>query len=375
MKLTQLSLTNFRSYKKFSLGLDKTVILVGPNGVGKTNLIEAIYMLSIMKSYRALTDSEVIRFGEEFAKITGRIENSELKIASQKSKKGDSANLDSQATNSDEIELVIHQNRKKAKKNGAEKPLSQLIGTLKAVLFSPEQLEVITGPPRRRRRFLDSLLSQINPRYTNNLLEYQKALHNRNALLLAIKQGGASAAELYFWDKRLIETGTVIGRERAELVRRFNKLLSTHYQAVADSHEEVMIVPRFQVPTHELFQEHLSADIQLAATTVGPHRDNFTLQIGRRDLGLFGSRGEWRSALFALKATEVTFLQEQAQAAPVLLLDDVFSELDKRRRERLFAHPAVGQTILTTTDLSYVTTSLKDQAQVVEVADYAKTSN
>lgn len=352
MELTHLALTNFRSYKKFAYDFGPTVIFVGPNGTGKTNLLEAVYLLAVMKSYRAVSDAEVIRFGEEFAKISGTV------------KRGRST--------PDELEIIVYQGQKRAKKNRAAKPLSTLIGTLKAVLFSPEQLDIVNGAPRRRRRFLDSLLSQTDPKYTQNLLAYQKALHQRNALLYAIKEGNARPSELFFWDTELITAGKVIHEFRTRLLTAVNARITPLYQVVAKVSTALTVVPQLQVLTEEVLERRRQDDIRMAATTAGPHRDNFTLRLGSRELALYGSRGEWRSALFALKAAEAEYLSSQSGEPPVLLFDDVFSELDPLRRDRLFPDTNESQSFITATDLTGLPTSLRKRAEVVEVETHAR---
>jgi DNA replication and repair protein RecF len=369
MHLTRLTLTNFRSYKKFAADFRGAVLFVGPNGTGKTNLLEAIFLLAVFKSYRAVSDAETIRFGEEFTKITGSIAQGASPIAGSEGTKERAEHHLPGAT--DELELIIHKMQKRGKRNGAAKPLSQLIGTLKAVLFSPEQLTIVTGPPRHRRRFLDSMLAQIDARYTQALLEYQKALGQRNALLSRIKEGGASSTELYFWDKRLIEAGAIITQRRHKLAAFLNETIAPQYDALAQGGGALVLVPRFQELSHELLKEHLARDIQLAVTTVGPHRDNFVLELGGRELGIFGSRGEWRAALFAVKAAELAFLEHEGSEEPILLLDDVFSELDASRRDRLLAFFARSQTFLTATGEDVLPKEILPKLQAIEVARYA----
>jgi len=365
MTVARLSLTNFRSYRQFTRQFEQTTAIVGPNGVGKTNLLEAIVLLSILKSYRTVSDAETIRFGEEFAKIVGRIEHRESRTAPK-------TNRDSRGTGHDELEVVISKGAKKAKRNGAAKPLSQLIGTLKTVLFSPEQLDIVTGPPRRRRRFWDSLLSQVDHRYTRELIEYQRSLHQRNALLIRIRERRASPAELAFWDDQLIKAAAVIHEERKRLVDALNRLLPPLYQAIAGSPDVLSLLPRFSRLSAESLTAKRPDDIAFGVTTIGPHRDNFTLAIGVRDLAQFGSRGEWRSALFALKAAEREYLAQETKTEPVLLLDDVFSELDRDRRERLLSQVGEGQMLLTATDLAGLPTRLQGTVDVLEVANYAE---
>jgi DNA replication and repair protein RecF len=368
MKLARLLLTNFRNYQNFSHELGQTTLLIGPNGAGKTNVLEAIYMLAILRSYRATTDTEVIRFGQDFAKIVGSIETNGSQTTVRK------ASDELRVASRDELEIVVGKGTKKAKKNGVIKPLSQLIGTLKAVLFSPEQIDIIIGPPRRRRRFMDSLLSQVDRRYAQALLEYQKALQNRNALLASIKKEGSSAAELFFWDKQLIETGTTITHKRHQLISFLNQHLSRLYQSLAATAEPLEIVPKFDQLSHELFRERLVLDIQMAATTAGPHRDNFIFQLGKYELGLFGSRGEWRTALFALKNAEALYHHHETGSDPILLFDDVFSELDSLRRRRLLDLLTTNQTFVTATDLTIIPATLRDQGRVIEVAAHAQAS-
>ncbi len=366
MQLSRLALTNFRSYKKFNQPLGRTTILVGPNGIGKTNIIEAVYLLAVMKSYRAGSDGETIRFGQEFSKVVGTIQAERPQDATHKPASK------AQAASSDELEVIIYQGQKRAKRNGAAKPLSSLIGTFKAVLFSPEQLDIIYGAPRRRRRFLDSLLSQVDHRYTHSLLEYQRALFQRNALLLAIKEGRARLTELYFWDNELIAAGKIIHELRASLLAATNKYLADFYRKIVSQSAPLSITPQLQLLTEEVLERRRSDDVRFAATTAGPHRDNFILKLGSRELALYGSRGEWRSALFALKAAEAEYVTAQTQACPALLFDDVFSELDLVRRDRLFAETGLSQVIITTTDMATLPKYMQGRAQVIEVEKYAQ---
>lgn len=309
--------------------------------------MEAMYFLSVAKSFRAFRDDEVIRKGAHAAYVRGEIEDGEDKIT---------------------LEVGVEVGRKAAKKNGRRVRLTEILGVLPSVLFSPESIEIVSGPPKLRRRFLDAFLSQADRSYPKTLLAYQKILRDRNALLERIKSGGAKAVELFFWDKQLIEHGEELRKKRLSATESINKEIGTIYQAVSGEKTQLKIMPQFFELSHDLLKEALPRDLELTATTVGPHRDNFWFELNGENLVSFGSRGEWRTTIFALKLAELMFLAKETGKTPILLLDDVLSELDPQRRTRLFQTLGDGQAVITTADKSVLHDDLLSGATAIELS-------
>src|SRR3990167_8426500 len=353
--LKSLSLINFRNYSKYSLDFAKTTILIGPNGVGKTNIIEALYLLSTCRSWRTNRDNECVRWDTDVARIIGRIDNAD-KI---------------------EVEMVIqktptpeHPQTKLVKINDVKKKLTDILGRLPTVLFSPEEIHLIDGAPMLRRRFLDILLCQIDKKYTLALLDLAKIIRGRNKLLYYIKIGKSKIDELDFWDEKLVTLGSFIIKKRQGTTAKINEELTKKYQEISGMGESLQLKYRPTVEP-EQFAEILVAqrerEIDNTATLFGPHRDDLVFLLENKDITTFGSRGEFRSAVLALKVAELEFLAKEKGERPLLLLDDIFSELDKNRRMHLAKIVAGQQTIITTTDLDHVEKSLREKARIVEL--------
>lgn len=350
MYLKQLHLEFFRNY--LSLNLDFTpgiTVLVGQNAKGKTNLLEAIFMLAIGKSFRARRQLEVINWDNR-----------------------DYARLETYAEIGNEtkhLELILD-NRSKfhkvAKIDSVEARFLEYIGTLRAVLFVPEDLNLISGSPALRRRYFDVALSQIDRKYLYALLQYDKILHNRNSLLQNIKAGRAQADELKFWNEELAKEAAYIIQQRWLTVQSWNKAISSLYSEVAGGQDfELEVKYKAAVTLEDLKEESIARvlqqeleeqsarEIELGYTLVGPHREDYSFYLGGRNLALYGSRGECRTAVLVLKLQELSHLSQKTGERPIFLLDDVFSELDKTRRKALLARIREGQTIITTTDKGY----------------------
>lgn len=353
MTIKSIKLVNFRSWHDYHLDFDDVTILIGPNGVGKTNILESIWMLVDGRSWRTNHDAEVIAWDNEFAKITAQIKN----------------------TKDIELELILQKSNQPAggktlKINGVRSRMIEVLGELPGVLFSPETIELINGAPALRRRFLDILLSQIDRNYALALLEYNKVLRARNHLLENIKHQRASIDELDFWDQKITQNGLFILKKRKSVIKFFTQNISQAYQDI--SHQKIMakIIYHESAP-EENFAEHLIAnrerDISQGNTISGPHRDDWLFYLDSRDLSTFGSRGEFRTAVLALKILELRYIEEEKKARPILLLDDIFSELDQERRHHLSNIVTSQQTIITTTDLDHIDKTLRDKAKIVEI--------
>lgn len=354
--LKTITLENFRNYGNFSLDFADTTILIGPNGVGKTNIIEAIYAISTGRSWRTSHDMEAINWEHDLGRIKANVKNDK----------------------EFDLEMLIQRNPvasypqiKIIKINSVKKKLTDLLGKLPAVLFSPEQMQLVSGAPNLRRRFLDIVLCQVDKKYTQALLELTKIIRGRNKLLYYIKMGKSKAGELDFWDEKLIDLGSFIINKRTKLVKKINEKLSINYQTISGTGEGLQLKYKTSVDP-EQFADMIVAqrerEIEATATLFGPHRDDIIFLLDSRDLSTFGSRGEFRSAILALKIAELDFLKENSEGVePVLLLDDIFSELDANRRLHLGKIVANQQTIITTTDLDHIEKTLRDKAKIVEL--------
>jgi len=292
---------------------EKTVI-VGENGSGKSNLMEAIYMLAVGKSFRADREEEMVKHGENFFQIIGQI---------------------SQIGQIGQIEITMTEGRKRFLVNGVARRMVDFVGRMPAVCFSPQDMELVTGSPSGRRRYLDFVISQMDREYRRCLISYEKGLRQRNKLLDMIREGLAERSQLFFWDRLLIKNGEYITLKRAE-----------YLTDLAEYDKSVISEARLK--------QYEIEEVAAAATLVGPHRDDFVVQILNsksevpRDVSKYGSRGEQRMAVLGLKRKEISYLG----GSPVLLLDDIFSELDHQHREEVMklVEGYTGQVVITTCD-------------------------
>jgi len=368
MVLKSLSLQNFRNYSQkeftFSSGIN---LVVGPNAVGKTNLLEAIYLLATGHSFRAEIEAEMISYNKQISNIKCQILNGEgLEIV-----------LTRGEINGKRVAKKIY------KVNGINRRMIDFVGYLRVVYFGPEDLEIVVDSPARRRDYLDSVLEQIDKEYRRAFLSYKKGLRQRNKLLEQIRDEGKPRSVLYFWDRLLIENGELITKKREEFINFVNEQPS-YFEKLELVYDKSIISP-------QRLAQYAEKEVAAGATLVGPHRDNFVVKIqnspsktaGRhlrrpktagqagnqikRDLSLFGSRGEQRIAVFCLKLAELEFITQKTGQRPLLLLDDIFSELDHQRRKRLLEVIPQQQTIITTTDLHLAEPELRKKMEVIKL--------
>lgn len=337
----KIHLKNFRSWREFSCEFGHITIFVGPNGAGKTNIIEAVRFLSVLKSFRAREQKELVRWGAAAARVIG-------------------------VFNGDTIEVGLAPGEKAVKVNGVGKAPSQIVGRLKTVVFSPDDMALLTGPPSGRRRFLDGVLVQKDRQYLAGLATYQNVVRRRNALLEAIAFNRAVIGDLAVWDDKLVELAWQISGARKKFMAFLAEQLSGLYRLACADKAVVGLAPKWSELSLERLAAHLNRDIQLRATTIGPHHDDFSVLLNDRDVGRFGSRGENRTAIVVLKIIELEYLKND-DSAPVLLLDDIFSELDHSRRARLQDLIKDYQTIITTTDEHYIGDGLKKRAKIIKL--------
>lgn len=337
MKLNWLKLEGFRNYHDLELSLETPITaLVGLNAQGKTNLLESIAFLALGKSFRASRSLETLHWERPHGRIRGRIEEEGKEV---------------------ELEVFMQREPETKKVKKAEKVTTpkNFLGSLRVVLFTPDDLDLVTGSPSLRRQFLDRLLLQLNGGYVEAFSQYQRILDQRNALLKRIQHGQAQTWELDLWDARLSEEAQRIWERRLAFMESLKQPIAKDYQGISGT-EEVL---SFNYQNHQTrFEEKLTAarehDLRTGSTSVGPHRDDFILFLDGRPLHESGSRGECRSAVLALKIAELRYMEEISGEKPILLLDDVFSELDALRQEKLGSLLQNYQTILTTTGLEHV---------------------
>lgn len=347
-----LRVQQFRSYSDASFEFEPGVnIVVGPNASGKTNLLEAILVLSHGKSYRA-KDRDLIKQHADWARIDGLIDKHPRTFKLQ-------------------IHSATHRAQKIFEINETIKKRLTLADTIPTVLFEPTDLQLLNGSPRRRRDFLDALLARTEPGFASLLRTYERVLLQRNALL---KQKKVAHGELFVWNVRLSEAGGRIIESRTKLTKQINQNLSSYYQTIA--HEKKKITATYQTSVHDNFSSRLltllekntQTDNQKGFTSVGPHRDDMVLLFDGKPVGDVASRGEVRTLVLGLKVLELSLVENARKQKPLLLLDDVFSELDGARRKALTEFLNGYQTFITTTDADVVIEHFMKTANVLALA-------
>lgn len=348
---SDIRLQRFRSYRddSFEFG-DGVNIIVGPNASGKTNLLEALLVICSGGSFR-VKDNELVAFGAPWARLDARVNDG---VRTSK--------LILQENGAAKKEFVINDQR-----------LTRLSlqKTIPVVLFEPNHLLLLHGSPEQRREYLDSLLEQTVPGYIKVRRDYRRTLAQRNALL---KKG--LQHQLFAWNVRLSETGSQLAQQRNRLVRQIDERINELYQSLAQSTAaEVQIsylascdIAQYSSSLLQALERRQTIDIERGYTTVGPHREDLQVTFNGRDASEVASRGEIRTVLLALKVIELQILEESRGSRPVLLLDDVFSELDGKRRKALTEVIKGHQTFLTTTDADIVIQHFMDRCNIVPLS-------
>jgi len=346
MEIKKLKLLNFRNQKNKLFNFSPTItVILGTNASGKTNILEAIYFLSLGKSFRAKVEEEMINYNNDISRIKGRIKLSTETV--------DLEAILTRGTIDIGTERPEKVARKKLLVNGISKRLIDFAGRFKIVFFGPEDLELVTETPTLRRRFLDSVLSQVDREYRRAFLSYEKGLRQRNKLLLRIREEGLSRSQLLFWDRLLIKNGDYISAKRTEFIEYANKFPSINEMVFKLEYDKSAI-------SEARLEQYSEEEVSAATTLVGPHRDDFIFKVvgnGKkfdRDLSRFGSRGEQRMGILWLKMVELSFVEAKTGEKPTLLLDDIFSELDHKHRKIVMGVAKKQQTIITTADKHFI---------------------
>jgi len=377
MQLTHLSLTNFRNFSRLDVSVPPgALLIVGENAQGKTSLLEAVYFLATFVSFHASHERQLINF------LAARESLAVARLVGEYTSDGEAHRL--------EARLIQEPNgnsgsrlRKEALLDGVKQKISDVVGKFNAVLFLPQMMAVVEGSPEERRRFLNLTLAQAVPFYAAALSAYTRALAQRNALLKQLSERGGDASQLTFWDEQLALAGAQLIHARIQAVQELELLAARSLGELTQGGEALRLcyqpsyeplptppgqfmlpidapVDRSRISIEQIrtgFLDKLSKmrkeEIARGLTLLGPHRDELRFLGTGIDLGLYGSRGQVRTTLLALKLAEVSWMEAKTGRSPVLLLDEVLAELDLQRRHDLLVHLAQGRQILmTTTDLN-----------------------
>jgi DNA replication and repair protein RecF len=357
VQATELALHQFRNYGSARFSMAERTVIVGPNAAGKTNLLEALYLIASGKSFRADRESEMVRWGETAAQVRATFEADDDKHRVTA--------LLSATGRSTQKTFLVNNHKHRARELSRRFPM---------VLFSADDTRLIDGSPGRRRRAIDLTLAQGSVEYRDGFSRYGRALASRNRLLERIAAGEAGRAELEAWDRPLAEAGQTVTDGR---LRYFDRIARPLRQAYGDLTEAGhsgaarRLTATYRPLTTDLgatLAERREQDVAVGTTTAGPHRDDWTLLLDNRPISSFGSGGEYRSAALSWRLAEADWLTETAGARPLLLLDDVFSELDAKRRDALLAHLPAGQTIITTPTADILPKDFVGKARIIEIA-------
>ena len=334
MWINNIKINNFRNYNNEEIELNKNInIFYGENAQGKTNIMEAIFLSSMGKSFRAKKDKEMIKIGENKATV-------EI-LFSKKDREG-------------KIKIDLS-NKKSIYLNGIKlKKLSELLGNINIVIFTPDDINILKGGPQNRRRFLDIMISQLKPNYMYNLNLYLKTLEQRNNYLRQIKEYNKDENLLEIWDEKLAEYAYNIYKYRNEFINKIKNKIKNIHKEITNNKENIEIEYITECDSKEkylnLLKERRKLDIIKGYTTNGIHRDDFNIYINEKQLNIYGSQGQHRTAILSLKLSELNIILEETGEYPILLLDDFMSELDESRRKHFLENIKDTQIIITCTE-------------------------
>ena len=332
MNINKIKLKNFRNYTEQEIELNPHInVFYGDNAQGKTNILEAIFISGFGKSFRTSKEKEMIKLGEDFL---------ETNIFYDKSDR------------SGKIKIIIA-DKKQIEVNGVKiKKLSELIGNLNLVIFTPDDIQILKNGPAERRRFLDMMIGQLRPNYVHNLNLYLKTLEQRNNYLRQIKELNKPENMLEIWDEKLSEYAEIICKYRIEFIKKLNNKIKKIHSEVTEDKEELEINYITECENKEnylaLLKQRRKLDIIKGFTTKGIHRDDFKCLIN--DIEIYGSQGQHRTAILSLKLAELYVIYDEIGEYPILLLDDFMSELDEKRRKSFLSYIKDTQVIITCTD-------------------------
>lgn len=360
MKIEEISLQNYRNYEKVNLKFNKNInIIIGDNAKGKTNILESIYFLSITKSYRTKDDNNLINHNKNFFKIVGKVRDGRLLKKLE----------------------INFSNKKKILLNGKEVPkLSNYIGIFNVIVISPEDIDIIKGSPKIRRSILNVYISQISREYIEKYNEYNKILKMRNDYLKLLQTNGI--ADLRYLDiitDKLIDRAVYIYSMRKNIIDSINEKITEIYTNIINIDGlKIKYIPNIDLSDYSYeelykkikytFSKNRQKEISLGMTIYGPHRDDYMFYVENDDLKYFGSQGQQKLAVIAFKISFLKIFEEKLSKTPVLLLDDIFSELDKKRKNKLIDYiNNAGQVIITTNDIRDINRKKIENFKIFEI--------
>ena len=334
MYIEKIKLNNFRNYENLEIDLNKNInIIYGDNAQGKTNILEAIFLGSLGKSFRTKKEKEMIKFNND--KLLVEI------FYQKKDRDG-------------KIKIEIG-NKKQISINGIKiKKLSELLGNINIVIFTPDDINILKDGPEKRRRFLDMMIGQLRPNYVYNLNMYLKTIEQRNNYLRQIKEENKPEEMLEIWDEKLAEYGEKIYIYRKEFIEKIIKKINEIHSKITDEKEIIEIEYLSNCSKKDeylkLLKERRKLDIIKGFTTKGIHRDNFVIYINDKEVSIYGSQGQNRTVILSLKLAELNVIYDEIGEYPIFLLDDFMSELDEKRRKNFLNNIENTQVILTGTE-------------------------
>ncbi len=363
MNIEQLFLKDYRNYKELLLEFSPNLnVIYGMNGQGKTNILEAIFVAGFGGSFRTKRDKELINS-----------EATETYIRAELSKSYGDYSIEYTLKKDLKKEIKVNKNHLKKR--------SELFGHLNVVVFSPEDLKLIKDGPSERRRFLDREISNLKKVYCADLIEYHRILSQRNALIKKARHQKGHLEMISIWDEQLAKVGTSLMIERKNFIEKLNNVSYDLHLKITEEKEEINLkyLPNIKVNSAEYdkiymeflnrLTQQLSNDVDKGFTTVGPHRDDLEISVNGIDVKIYGSQGQQRTAALSLKLSEIEIIYDEIGEYPVLLLDDVMSELDKKRQNDLLKSLKSLQTIITITDTESIIDEYLEKANVIKVHD------
>ncbi len=362
MKITKINLVNFRNYLNETISFDNHMnIIVGENAQGKTNILEAIIFLALTKSHRIGTNPNIIMFNKNKCKISGVIKRDKIVT---------------------KLEIELNEDEKKLRVNQTDiRKVTDYISHLNVIVFTPDDLEIIKGAPSSRRNLLNIQLSQLFKDYIIQYNEYNKLLKTRNEYLkILFNNNIADKTYLDIITDKLIEKAVSIYQKRKEYIDQINISINLYYKEIsADGDLHIRYVPNIDIDDYDseairkklkyTFKKNYLKELNYGMTIYGPHRDDFIFEYNDKDLKLFGSQGQQKLAILSFKLSEISIFKEYAGTEPVLLLDDIFGELDIKKRNKLLSiiNSDNVQSIITTTDLKSIQKKYVENASVYNV--------